>query len=51
LQEKALAQMKLTEEKTIAVGQKMDLVFHILRLAFYEMDFDLVAKSVEKAKM
>ncbi|GAQ91206.1 26S proteasome regulatory subunit N7 [Klebsormidium nitens] len=49
--EKALAQMNLTEEKTIAVGQKMDLVFHILRLGFFELDFDLVSKSVEKAKI
>ena len=49
-QEKALEQLKLTEGKTVAVGQKMDLVFYTLQLAFFYMDFDLVSKSIDKAK-
>ncbi|XP_010507951.1 PREDICTED: 26S proteasome non-ATPase regulatory subunit 6 homolog [Camelina sativa] len=48
--EKALEQLKLTEGKTVAVGQKMDLVFYTLQLAFFFMDFDLVSKSIDKAK-
>ncbi|KAI4372532.1 hypothetical protein MLD38_010750 [Melastoma candidum] len=48
--EKALEQLKLTETKTVAVGQKMDLVFHILQIAFFYMDFDLISKSIDKAK-
>ncbi|KAH0915654.1 hypothetical protein HID58_030100 [Brassica napus] len=48
--EKALEQLKLTEGKTVAVGQKMDLVFYTLQLAFFYMDFDLVSKSIDKAK-
>ncbi|CDY08956.1 BnaC08g11860D [Brassica napus] len=47
---KALEQLKLTEGKTVAVGQKMDLVFYTLQLAFFYMDFDLVSKSIDKAK-
>ncbi|KAL9818724.1 26S proteasome non-ATPase regulatory subunit 6 [Arabidopsis thaliana] len=47
---KALEQLKLTEGKTVAVGQKMDVVFYTLQLAFFYMDFDLVSKSIDKAK-
>ncbi|KAJ4961105.1 hypothetical protein NE237_021015 [Protea cynaroides] len=48
--EKALEQLKVTESKTVAIGQKMDLVFYTLQLGFFYMDFDLIAKSLEKAK-
>ncbi|CAL1397874.1 unnamed protein product [Linum trigynum] len=48
--EKALEQLKVTETKTVAVGQKMDLVFHTLQLGFSYKDFDLISKSIEKAK-
>ncbi|KAL2492300.1 26S proteasome non-ATPase regulatory subunit 6-like protein [Abeliophyllum distichum] len=48
--EKALEQLKLTESKTVAVGQKMDLVFHTLLIGFFHMDFNLISKSIDKAK-
>ncbi|CAN1239630.1 26S proteasome non-ATPase regulatory subunit 6 homolog [Linum grandiflorum] len=48
--EKALEQLKVTESKTVAVGQKMDLVFYTLQLGFFHMDFDLISKSIDKAK-
>jgi 26S proteasome regulatory subunit N7 len=48
--EKALEQIKITEGKTVAVGQKMDLVFHTLQLGFFFMDFDLISKGIDKAK-
>eukprot|EP00262_Sarcandra_glabra_P014785 TRINITY_DN4395_c0_g1_i2.p1 TRINITY_DN4395_c0_g1~~TRINITY_DN4395_c0_g1_i2.p1 ORF type:complete len:387 (+),score=62.11 TRINITY_DN4395_c0_g1_i2:141-1301(+) len=48
--EKALEQLKVTEGKTVAVGQKMDLVFYTLQLGFFYMDFDLISKSIDKAK-
>ncbi|GAA0175484.1 hypothetical protein Leryth_008564 [Lithospermum erythrorhizon] len=47
---KALEQLKVTESKTVAVGQKMDLVFHTLQIGFFHMDFDLISKSIAKAK-
>ena len=50
LQEKALEQLKTTEGKTVAAGQKMDLVFYTLQLGFFYMDFDLISKSIDKAK-
>ncbi|EOY22391.1 26S proteasome, regulatory subunit Rpn7,Proteasome component (PCI) domain isoform 2 [Theobroma cacao] len=48
--EKALEQLKVTESKTVAVGQKMDLVFCTLQIGFFYMDFDLISKSIDKAK-
>ncbi|XP_072950187.1 26S proteasome non-ATPase regulatory subunit 6-like isoform X1 [Typha angustifolia] len=48
--EKALEQLKITEGKTVAVGQKMDLVFYTLQLGFFYLDFDLISKSIDKAK-
>ncbi|XP_011040415.1 PREDICTED: 26S proteasome non-ATPase regulatory subunit 6 homolog [Populus euphratica] len=48
--DKALEQLKVTEGKTVAVGQRMDLVFYTLQLAFFYMDFDLISKSIDKAK-
>ena len=49
-QAKALEELNLTETKTVAVGQKMDLVFHILRLGFFSTDFALLSQNLEKAK-
>lgn len=48
--DKALEQLKVTESKTVAVGQKMDLVFYTLQMGFFDMDFDLVSKSIDRAK-
>ncbi|ONK77699.1 uncharacterized protein A4U43_C02F9600 [Asparagus officinalis] len=48
--EKALEQLKVTEGKTVAVGQKMDLVFYTLQVGFFYLDFDLISKCIDKAK-
>ncbi|KAI3973784.1 hypothetical protein MKW92_023226 [Papaver armeniacum] len=48
--EKALEQLKVTESKTVSVGQKIDLVFYTLRMGFSDMDFELISNSIEKAK-
>ncbi|KAM1025709.1 hypothetical protein ACFX14_038718 [Malus domestica] len=49
-EEKALEQLKVMESRTVAVGQKMDLVFYTLQLGFFYMDFHLISKSIDKAK-
>ncbi|RXH96078.1 hypothetical protein DVH24_008578 [Malus domestica] len=49
-EEKALEQLKVMESRTVAVGQKMDLVFYTLQLGFFYMDFDLISKSIDKVK-
>ncbi|KAD4889064.1 hypothetical protein E3N88_21137 [Mikania micrantha] len=47
---KALEQLKVTEGKTDDVGQRMDLVFYTLQMGFFYMDFDLISRSIDKAK-
>eukprot|EP00850_Spirogloea_muscicola_P010720 SM000064S19742 [mRNA] locus=s64:210500:212551:+ [translate_table: standard] len=46
----ALAALAAAEAKTVAVGLRMDLMFHVLRVALFHLDFDLVAASLEKAR-
>eukprot|EP00850_Spirogloea_muscicola_P006166 SM000029S10461 [mRNA] locus=s29:265978:268049:- [translate_table: standard] len=46
----ALAALTAAEAKTVAVGLRMDLMFHVLRVALFHLDFDLVAASLEKAR-
>ena len=45
-----MEQLKVTKSKTVAVGQKMDLVFHTLQLGFLYMDLDVISKSIDKTK-
>ncbi|XP_055822563.1 26S proteasome non-ATPase regulatory subunit 6 homolog [Solanum dulcamara] len=47
---KALEQLKVTERKTVAVGQKMDLVFYTLQMGLFDLDFALISKCIDKAK-
>lgn len=47
---KALEQLKVTEKKTVAVGQKMDLVFYTLQMGLFDLDFALISKCIDKAK-
>ncbi|GJP30039.1 hypothetical protein CLOM_g22057 [Closterium sp. NIES-68] len=48
--DKALEQLEATKAKTVAVGLKMDLVFHALRVAFFHLDFPLISSNLDKAK-
>ncbi|CAL9036884.1 unnamed protein product [Musa banksii] len=48
--DKVLIQLKITEGKTVAVGQKMDLVFHTLQLGFFYMDFNLISSPLTKLR-
>nr|KAJ0198824.1 hypothetical protein LSAT_V11C600321800 [Lactuca sativa] len=48
--EKALEQLKVTQGKKVVVGKRMDLVFYTLQMGFFYMDFDLISRSIDKAK-
>lgn len=49
-QEKSMKQVEETRGKTVATGQRMDLVFYTLRMGFFDLDFELIAKTLESAK-
>jgi len=48
--EKAISEFRLTQEKTVGSGQKLDLVFTQIRLGLFYMDHELIRQMLDKAK-
>lgn len=48
--EKALTAYRVASDKTVALGQKLDIVFATLRIAISTNDIDLTRRNIEKAK-
>lgn len=46
----SLTQFRKTYEKTVALGHRLDIVFHQIRLGFFFMDYDLITRNLDKAK-
>ena len=46
----ALAQFKKMTEKSLTLGYKLDLEFHLIRLGMFHVDHELVKSSLEKAQ-
>ncbi|KAL8595136.1 hypothetical protein ACOMHN_013809 [Nucella lapillus] len=46
----ALTQFRQTYDKTVALGYRLDVVFHLIRLGLFYMDHDLINKNLEKAQ-
>lgn len=46
----AIQTFRETYGKTTSLGQKLDIVFHLIRLGLFFMDHDLISKSIEQAK-
>lgn len=46
----ALTALRKTYEKTVSLGQRLDLLFHTIRLGIFYMDHDLISRNVDKAK-
>jgi len=45
-----MKQVEETRSKTVATGQRMDLVFYTLRMGFFDLDFELIAKNTRERK-
>lgn len=43
-------QFRVTTEKTVALGQKLDITFALIRLGFFFNDKELTKRNIEKAK-
>lgn len=39
-----------TYEKTVSLGHRLDIVFHLIRLGLFYLDHDLITRNIEKAK-
>jgi 26S proteasome regulatory subunit N7 len=48
--EKAIQASRETTEKTVGLGQKLDILFTLIRMGFFWNDNDLVTRNIEKAK-
>jgi len=49
--EKALKQFRLTLEKTLTLGFRLDVLFHLIRIGIFYMDNDLIEVNIEKAQI
>ncbi|XP_055385039.1 26S proteasome non-ATPase regulatory subunit 6 [Condylostylus longicornis] len=39
-----------TYEKTVSLGHRLDIVFHLIRIGLFYLDHDLITRNIEKAK-
>jgi len=47
----AMTQFRLTLEKTVPLGFKLDMIFHQIRLGLFYMDHDVIKRNIEKAEI
>lgn len=47
--ETSLSQFRKTYEKTTSLGNRLDLVFHQIRIGFFYLDYDVISRNLEKA--
>ncbi|KAK5575567.1 hypothetical protein RB653_006700 [Dictyostelium firmibasis] len=48
--EKAVEMYRQTFEKTVPLGQKLDIIFTLIRMGIFWMDHDIVTRNLEKAQ-
>ncbi|KAL4227085.1 26S proteasome non-ATPase regulatory subunit 6 [Mactra antiquata] len=48
--DECLSQFRKTQEKTVTLGYRLDLVFHLIRVGLFYMDHDLINRNLEKAQ-
>ncbi|EFA83237.1 26S proteasome non-ATPase regulatory subunit 6 [Heterostelium album PN500] len=48
--DKAYSSYRQTYEKTVPLGQKLDLIFTVIRMGIFWMDHDIITRNLEKAK-
>jgi len=50
--DKAAAEVafRKTYEKTVSLGHRLDIVFHLIRMGLFYLDHDLITRNIDKAK-
>lgn len=46
----AINSFRQTYEKTVSLGHRLDIVFHMIRIGLFFMDHDIITRNIEKAK-
>lgn len=49
-QTNAISEFRKTYDKTVALGYRLDIVFHLIRMGLFYNDHDLITKNLEKAQ-
>lgn len=49
--DKAVEEFRVTFNKTVSLGHRLDIVFHVIRLGLFFMDHDLILRNIEKARL
>ncbi|KAH6929245.1 hypothetical protein HPB50_025212 [Hyalomma asiaticum] len=42
--------LRKTYDKTVSLGHRLDLLFHLIRLGLFYLDHDLITRNIDKAK-
>lgn len=48
--ENAVSTFRQTYDKTVSLGHRLDIIFHLIRIGLFFMDHDLITRNIEKAK-
>ena len=48
--ENAVTTFRQTYDKTVSLGHRLDIIFHLIRIGLFFMDHDLITRNIEKAK-
>ena len=48
--ENALSAFRKTYDKTVSLGHRLDLLFHIIRIGLFYLDHKLISTNIEKAR-
>jgi len=46
----AINTFRQTYEKTVSLGHRLDIVFHMIRIGLFFMDHDIIVRNIDKAK-
>lgn len=46
----AVSTFRQTYDKTVSLGHRLDIIFHLIRIGLFFMDHDLITRNIEKAK-
>ncbi|KAJ8972041.1 hypothetical protein NQ314_000426 [Rhamnusium bicolor] len=48
--ENAVSTFRQTYDKTVSLGHRLDIIFHLIRIGLFFMDHDLITRNIEKAR-
>nr|QRY06433.1 regulatory particle non-ATPase7 [Coccinella septempunctata] len=48
--ENAVSAFRKTYDKTVSLGQRLDIIFHLIRLGLFFMDHELITRNIDQAK-